>query len=105
MPASNTLEQAAQIPQRQLDDHWHIASLAVHARPAALEATSRWLRDHPGVEIHSSDAQGKLVVVVETQDPQRILDMIDGVQREAGALNAALVYHEKLPLAESEEEL
>lgn len=74
----------------------HIASVIVHVQPFALLSIQRWLEQQPGVEIHTVTDQGKLVVVIETHREQAILDLIDGITAQPGALNAALVYHEIL---------
>lgn len=74
----------------------HIASLIVHVQPAEQEQLKTWLLSHSGVEIHGENDQGKLVVVMETYDHQNILDLIDTVPGQEGALNAALVYHEMI---------
>lgn len=97
MPGSNVLEAAAQIPVQSLDDNLHIASIVVHTRPDMLESVSAWLTQQAGTEIYGRDAQGKLVVVIESDDSQTVLDVIDNVQLQPGVLNAALVYHELVP--------
>lgn len=74
----------------------HIASLIVHTRPEALAQTRTWLLAHPGVEIHAESAQGKLVVVMESEQTRDILDLIDATLEQTGVVNAALVYHEIL---------
>lgn len=74
----------------------HIASIIAHVQPAALARIQQWLEEKPGVEIHAQSDQGKLVLVMETPREQEILDLIDDITAQPGALNAALVYHEIL---------
>lgn len=74
----------------------HIASIIAHVQPAALQRIRQWLETQPGVEIHAASDQGKLVVVIEAAQEQAILDLIDSITAQPGALNAALVYHEIL---------
>lgn len=93
---------ASLITAQLLDDQpLHIASLVVHTRPESLAELTSWLLQRPGVEIHAQNEQGKLVVVMETDKEQHILDLIDEVTRQPGALNAALVYHEMISGAEA----
>lgn len=97
MPGSNVLEAAAQIPVQSLDDNLHVTSIVVHTQPNRLDSVSAWLAQQPGTEVYGHDAQGKLVVVIESHNSQDVLDVIDNVQLQPGVLNAALVYHELVP--------
>lgn len=93
---------ASLIAAQLLDDQpLHIASLVVHTRPETLSELSAWLLQRDGVEIHAQNEQGKLVVVMETDNEQNILDLIDEVAKQPGALNAALVYHEMISGSEA----
>jgi nitrate reductase NapD len=82
--------------QQLVEKPLHVASLVIHVRPNHLSELKLWLLAQDGVEIHAESEQGKLVVVMETQEQQKILDLIDGASLRPGALNAALVYHEIL---------
>jgi len=86
----STLIAAQQIEAKQL----HIASIVVHVRPDHFIDLKQWLLPQKGVEIHAENAQGKLVLVTETEQEQAILDLIDQIAVHPGTLNAALVYHE-----------
>ena len=74
----------------------HIASVIAHVQPFAVLDIQRWLETKPGVEIHAVSDQGKLVIVIEAAQEQAILNLIDDITAQPGALNAALVYHEIL---------
>lgn len=91
----------SRIPTHTLSDDWHIASVALHLRSENQMNLRRWLGGWTGVEIHAEDDRGKMVVVMEVQDPQSILDLIDEASEQAGVLNAALVYHEVIPMKEA----
>lgn len=84
------------IALHDIDPELHVASLIVHARPEALEGVKTWILRTAGVEIHGESEEGKLVVVMETEDPQNILDLIDAAQQQPDIFNAVLVYHEVL---------
>lgn len=89
-------QSAQQIPLQPSEPELHIASVIVHSEPGSMPAVKVWLTGLAGVEVHAEDERGKLVAVIETQRAQDILDLIDSVQEQPGALNAALVYHEIL---------
>lgn len=79
----------------------HIASVMAQARPDALAAIKAWLNTLPEVEVHAENAQGKLVLVVETENERNILKLLDQFAAQPGAISAALVYHEILTESES----
>lgn len=75
---------------------FHIASVMAQVRPGCMAAVKAWLAAQPGVEVHAENAQGKLVLVVETENERSILNLLDEFAAQPGALSAALVYHEIL---------
>lgn len=87
----------------------HIASLVAHVRPEQLAATRSWLLAQPStgnaiqVEIHAEDAQGKLVLVTESEEEKAIVNFLDELRAQPGVLNAALVYHEYLSMHDLQE--
>jgi nitrate reductase NapD len=84
-------------PQRN-NSPAHIASLVIHVRPQYLPALHHWLSNSAVVgveiEIHAASEQGKVVVVVEAENEQRILTLMDSLREQQGVLNTSLVYHE-----------
>lgn len=78
----------------------HIASLIAHVRPEQLAFVREWLSDVSNTlvhaEIHAETAQGKLVIVTESEAEKAIADFLDALRNQPGVLNAALVYHEYL---------
>lgn len=92
-------------PPQQL----HIASLIAHAQPEHLPELRAWLltpraysyndshiNQQIHIEIHAESAQGKLVLVTESEAEKAIVDFLDELRGQPGVLNAALVYHEYL---------
>lgn len=75
---------------------WHIASLAAYVRPEQLEQLKHWLLQHNNLEIEAESAQGKLVIVLESDHEKAIANFLDELREQDGVLNAALVYHEIL---------
>lgn len=80
--------------------HLHIASLIAHVRPEKMPRLKQWLASFNHIEIHAESAQGKLVLVTESDDEQEILRILDDLRAQDGVLNAALVYHEQIALNE-----
>lgn len=74
------------------DASLHVASLIVHCLPAAQGPLRLLIESQPGAEV-GAEANGKLVVLLETRQSQQIMDFIDRIQLEAGVLAANLVYH------------
>ena len=70
----------------------HIASLVVHALPAALPAVRSALDDMAGAEIHAASPAGKLVVTLEQPSADAMTDAVVAVQRLPGVLAATLVW-------------
>ena len=71
----------------------HITSLVVRTLPAQWQQTLARVRRLQNVEVHTGDAVGKFVVLLETDDEQQILDAIDRIQEIDGVLSATMVYH------------
>ncbi|MBB3192232.1 chaperone NapD [Halomonas cerina] len=72
----------------------HISSLVVQLQPERIEPVSQRCRAHPGVEVHATDPQGKMVLVLETSGQREVVEFIDGLQLAPGVLSVSLVYHQ-----------
>lgn len=83
----------------------HITSLIVHVQPSALDDFKRWVDGVTALEIHLSNADGKLVVVLETSDHFQIGEMMETIKDQHGVLNAVMVYHEELAVSEIDDEM
>ncbi|MBI5163548.1 MAG: chaperone NapD [Magnetospirillum sp.] len=77
-------------PHTELEN---ICGVLVHAKPAELKRVSAALVALPGVEIHQSTAEGKLVVTVEDADGVWAGATISQFNEIEGVLSVALVYH------------
>jgi len=73
----------------------HIASLLIQARPEGMAETEARLAIVPGVELHGSAGQGKLIVTVETESDAGLVAAIDRIQATAGVITVSLVYHQE----------
>ena len=70
----------------------NIAGVVVHARPEKLEGVEAQLLGLPGVEVHATADDGRMVVTVEDEAP-RLADTVMGLQDVDGVLSASLIYH------------
>jgi len=80
----------------------HISSMVVHASPEGLQTVKESIASLPGTEIHAESDQGKLVVVLESDNQSHITEVIDQISGFKHVLNTALVYHQIEPMDPSE---
>jgi nitrate reductase NapD len=83
----------------------HISSLVVHIKPEYLAKVKKQIEQLPGTEIHGESDDGKLVVVLETQQQGYITDVIEKISIFEHVLSAVLVYHQIEPLDSLENEI
>jgi len=73
---------------------FHVTSLVVHAIPAQLCDVRAAIEQLPDTEIHADNDQGKLVVVLETDNEYLILERIDQINAVRGVITTSMVYHQ-----------
>ena len=71
----------------------NIAGLVVHALPRDHGRIRETLAALPGVEVHDTTEDGRLVVTVEDVDGADPGAVVLDVHKIAGVLSAALVFH------------
>jgi len=76
------------------NDEIHITSVLVRTIPKALPRIVADVGQMDGVEVHSQDATGKLIITLETDCLGRVTDCVDQIGRLEGVINATLVYHQ-----------
>lgn len=76
-----------------MSETYHISSLVVRTLPDRLSDICTAIEALPNAEIHQSDGNGKLVVVLETANEQEINAALRAIETLPGVLNAALIYH------------
>jgi nitrate reductase NapD len=76
------------------DNEVHISSLIVHVKPEALESTKERILALPNTEIHGESEEGKIIVVLETENQGFITDSIDKINNFDSVLSTALVFHQ-----------
>ncbi|EKO3396092.1 chaperone NapD [Vibrio fluvialis] len=72
----------------------HISSLVVHALPEHLETVKEQIEQFENAEIYGDSPEGKIVVVLETQNQGFVTDTIDAINNLPNVLSAVLVYHQ-----------
>lgn len=70
----------------------NIAGVVIHARPEKLAGVEAQLLDLPGVEIHATAEDGRMVVTVEDEE-SRMGDTVMSFHSVDGVLSASLIYH------------
>ncbi|ADT88554.1 chaperone NapD [Vibrio furnissii] len=72
----------------------HISSLVVHALPEHLVTVKAQIEQFENAEIYGDSPEGKIVVVLETQNQGFVTDTIDAINNLPNVLSAVLVYHQ-----------
>ncbi|MEF1288816.1 chaperone NapD [Vibrio sp. M260118] len=72
----------------------HISSLVVHCSSEHLDEVKSEIEKYPNAEIYGDSPEGKIVVVLETENQGFITDTIEAINNLPNVLSAALVYHQ-----------
>ncbi|EDP60568.1 chaperone NapD [Vibrio sp. AND4] len=72
----------------------HISSLVVHVLPKHLAEVKTQIEAYENAEIYGDSPEGKIVVVLETENQGFITDTIDSINNLPNVLNTALVFHQ-----------
>ncbi len=72
----------------------HISSLVVHVPPEHLSTTKSRIEEFEGAEVFGDSPEGKIVVVLETENQGFITDTIDAINNLPNVLSTVLVYHQ-----------
>ena len=70
----------------------NISGVVIHARPEKLAGVEAQLLELPGVEIHATADDGRMVVTVEDEE-SRLGDTVMAFHNVDGVLSASLIYH------------
>ena len=70
----------------------NIAGVVIHARPEKLAGVEAQLLELPGVEVHATAEDGRMVVTVEDEE-SRLGDTVMAFHNVDGVLSASLIYH------------
>jgi nitrate reductase NapD len=72
----------------------HISSLVVHVPPEFLAETKATIETLDGAEVYGDSEEGKIIVVLETENQGYVTDTIDVINNLPNVLNTALVFHQ-----------
>ena len=71
----------------------NIAGVLLHALPKRIERVRGELADLPGVELHGTTPEGRLIITVEDHDAMSADRTLVALHQLEGVLSVALVYH------------
>ncbi|UJF16921.1 chaperone NapD [Vibrio sp. SS-MA-C1-2] len=72
----------------------HISSLVVQAFPEHLEQVKAAIEAIDSAEIYGADKNGKIIVVLETENQGFVTDIIEKINNLPNTLSTALIYHQ-----------
>jgi len=80
----------------------NISSLIVDVQGTSVGAVRSTLGEWPGVQVHASTPEGRLIVTLETRTDGESTDAFSRIGALKGVMSVALVYHEFEPESETE---
>ncbi|MCK6263904.1 chaperone NapD [Vibrio sp. ZSDE26] len=72
----------------------HISSLVVHVAPEHLNTIKAKIEEFENAEIYGDSPEGKIIVVLETENQGFVTDTIDAINNLPNVLSTVLVYHQ-----------
>ena len=76
--------------------------MVVHAIPDHLADVRKQIEMLPGAEVYAESAEGKLVVVLESDGQKQISATIDHINELKHVLTTSLVYHQVEPFEDGD---
>jgi len=83
----------------------HIAGIVVHVLPESVQQVVESIAGWPGVEIHATSRDGKMVVTLEAPGAREIANRMDDIRHLDAVLSASLVYQHNETLEAMMEEV
>lgn len=77
-----------------MSDEFHISSFIVQSKPDCMQVMIDQLMNLPGVEVHQTSPEGKIVVTLECQHTGEISDTTAAIGRMPGVLSCNMVFHQ-----------
>ncbi len=71
---------------------FNICGVLVHANMQNIHQVEACLKEIPGVEVHTTTDDGRLIVTVESDQRKYVADTITGFYDVDGVLSASMVY-------------
>ncbi|MBT4042497.1 MAG: chaperone NapD [Rhodospirillaceae bacterium] len=93
-PSRRDLVTARFSKSEQIQPGGHVASLMVQARPLHMASLAPVLATIPGVEVHGSNDQGRMIVTVEADNDGHFMEIMARIEGTENVVMASLVYHQ-----------
>jgi periplasmic nitrate reductase NapD len=84
---------------------FYVAGVLVQAIPPAAAKVRERIGLVPGAVVHASDAAGRLVITLESNDSEQILQHLTALQVMDGVMSAVLVSEHSDPIAAADQEI
>lgn len=72
----------------------NISGVVVRAKPENIESVSEQLTRMQGVEVHGFNADGRMVVTVESDSDRDLADTVFKLNEVPGVISASMIYHQ-----------
>ena len=72
----------------------NISGVLVKAYPEHIATIEKSLITMEGVEVHGSNDDGRIVVIVEQDSANKVSDTLVQIQDVHGVLSASMIYHQ-----------
>ena len=79
--------------QPETQSEYNICGVFVQTTPEHLEDVARSLADTPGIDIHQTEDDGRMVVTIEDTPDKYASETLTDLRSVNGVLSASLVYH------------
>lgn len=76
------------------DSILNISSAIVYAQPGHDQTLRALLSQIPGVEIHLSTEDGKMIVTIERENDRSAVDTYGAIERMDGVLSVAMIFQQ-----------
>ena len=88
-----------------MSEELHIAGIVVHVLPQSVQQVVEAIAGWPGVEVHATGRDGKMVVTLEAPGAREIAARMDEIRHLPAVLSASLVYQHNETLEAMMEEV
>ncbi|MES2877451.1 MAG: chaperone NapD [Pseudomonadota bacterium] len=72
----------------------NISSAIVYAKPDQDQALRMLLSQVPGVEVHVSTDDGKMIITIESENDRSAVDTYEAIERMDGVLSVAMIFQQ-----------
>ena len=72
----------------------NISSAIVYAKSEHDQALRTLLSQFPGVEVHASTDDGKMIITIETESDRTAVTIYEDIERMEGVLSVAMIFQQ-----------